>query len=141
MESEFNDRFGIVFIWRDDTLRRQLMEYPGARRVHMDGHRLRDWEMFYDEIAIALGFPDYFGRNLNALIDCMRDEYYKADIPLVLWISHADDLLVEESADSLHGVLSSFTFIAEEWRAGMAGVFGEAPYPRRMLIVLEYGRV
>jgi hypothetical protein len=29
-------------------------------------------EMF-DDVAAGLDFPDYFGRNLNALNDCMRD--------------------------------------------------------------------
>ena len=27
----------------------------------------------YDDVALALDFPDYFGRNLDALNDCMRD--------------------------------------------------------------------
>lgn len=27
----------------------------------------------YEDIAVALNFPDYFGRNLDALNDCMRD--------------------------------------------------------------------
>lgn len=27
----------------------------------------------YDDVALGLNFPDYFGRNLDALNDCMRD--------------------------------------------------------------------
>ncbi|WP_431263330.1 barstar family protein [Roseateles chitinivorans] len=30
-----------------------------------------DWPSFFDVFAEAFGFPDFFGRNLNAWIDCM----------------------------------------------------------------------
>lgn len=30
-----------------------------------------DWETFHDVFAQALGFPSFYGRNMNAWIDCM----------------------------------------------------------------------
>jgi RNAse (barnase) inhibitor barstar len=30
-----------------------------------------DWESFHDTFAAALGFPDFYGRNLNAWDDCL----------------------------------------------------------------------
>ena len=30
-----------------------------------------DWESFHDVFKRALGFPDFYGRNMNAWIDCM----------------------------------------------------------------------
>lgn len=33
--------------------------------------RIVDWASFHDVCAAALGFPSYYGRNMNAWIDCM----------------------------------------------------------------------
>jgi hypothetical protein len=33
--------------------------------------RTRNWETFHDVCAETFGFPDYYGRNMNAWIDCM----------------------------------------------------------------------
>lgn len=39
--------------------------------VKIDGSRLSDWAAFHDVFAEALGFPDFYGRNMDAWIDCM----------------------------------------------------------------------
>jgi RNAse (barnase) inhibitor barstar len=39
--------------------------------VSVDCARIRDWPSFHDEFAAAFGFPDFYGRNMNAWIDCM----------------------------------------------------------------------
>jgi len=33
--------------------------------------RVTDWETFHDVFAEALGFPDFYGRNMDAWIDCL----------------------------------------------------------------------
>jgi len=32
---------------------------------------IKDWDTFHTVFARAFGFPDYYGRNMNAWIDCM----------------------------------------------------------------------
>jgi hypothetical protein len=39
--------------------------------VRLDCRRLVDWESFHTAFAEAFGFPLYYGRNMNAWIDCM----------------------------------------------------------------------
>jgi RNAse (barnase) inhibitor barstar len=39
--------------------------------VHVDGSLILDWDSFHDVFASAFGFPDFYGRNMNAWIDCM----------------------------------------------------------------------
>lgn len=39
--------------------------------VHIDGKRINDWDTFHDVFAEAFGFPEFYGRNLNAWIDCL----------------------------------------------------------------------
>jgi hypothetical protein len=33
--------------------------------------RINDWQSFHDVFASTLGFPDYYGRNMDAWIDCL----------------------------------------------------------------------
>ena len=39
--------------------------------VVIETRRIVDWESFHDEFASAFGFPGFYGRNMNAWIDCM----------------------------------------------------------------------
>ncbi len=42
-----------------------------SRVVSIDGSAIHDWESFHDAFAQAFGFPDFYGRNMNAWIDCL----------------------------------------------------------------------
>jgi RNAse (barnase) inhibitor barstar len=72
----------------------------------LDGARARDKDSFMKEIARALRFPDYFGHNWDALVDCL-DEMHWRDEPIVLIVDHGDELLADAPAeiDTLVGVL------------------------------------
>jgi Barstar (barnase inhibitor) len=39
--------------------------------VRLDCNRITDWESFHIVFADVFGFPAYYGRNMNAWIDCM----------------------------------------------------------------------
>jgi hypothetical protein len=39
--------------------------------ARVDCSRIRDWASFHDEFARVFGFPDFYGRNMDAWIDCM----------------------------------------------------------------------
>ena len=39
--------------------------------VRIDGKSIIDWDSFHNVFAEAFGFPDFYGRNMNAWIDCM----------------------------------------------------------------------
>ncbi len=45
---------------------------PG--KVKLQGKEIRSLDEFYDEIARKLHFPDYFGRNLDALWDVLTTD-------------------------------------------------------------------
>lgn len=36
-----------------------------------DGARINGWDAFHGQSAAVFGFPDFYGRNLNAWIDCL----------------------------------------------------------------------
>jgi len=39
--------------------------------VRIDGRRIRDWGSFHAVFKEAMGFPDFYGANMDAWIDCM----------------------------------------------------------------------
>jgi hypothetical protein len=41
--------------------------------VTIDLSLINDWDSFHAQFAEALGFPDFYGGNMNAWIDCMSD--------------------------------------------------------------------
>jgi RNAse (barnase) inhibitor barstar len=42
--------------------------------VNIAMSEINDWETFHDTFAEALGFPDFYGRNMNAWIDRLTYE-------------------------------------------------------------------
>jgi hypothetical protein len=40
-------------------------------QVQLHGAAVRDWDAFHDQSAAAFGFPAFYGRNMNAWIDCL----------------------------------------------------------------------
>ena len=39
--------------------------------ARLDGDAITDWGTFHDACAVEFGFPDFYGRNMNAWIDCL----------------------------------------------------------------------
>ena len=52
-------------------------------RIDISG--VSNWEDFHECFAQKFGFPDYYGRNMDAWIDCMED-YALGDDSLMLQI-------------------------------------------------------
>jgi hypothetical protein len=46
-------------------------------KVKLDGAQITDWDAFHSACQREFGFPDYYGRNMDAWVDCLsylRDE-------------------------------------------------------------------
>lgn len=56
----------------------------------IDGRACRTRAAFFEEAARVLRLPAYFGRNWDALTDCLRD------VTRGLIVEHAEDLLAAE---------------------------------------------
>lgn len=44
------------------------------KTVKIDPNLIANWDSFHDVFSKTFNFPDYYGRNMNAWIDCM-DEF------------------------------------------------------------------
>ncbi len=71
--------------------------------------QIEDIETFYDEIAKALSFPDYFGRNLDALEDMLSDLDWIPfqHIFLIFRNSNSLSLMLDNDFDAVMDILSS----------------------------------
>lgn len=44
-----------------------------AKIIDIKTDEIKDWDSFHNVFKEALGFPDFYGRNMDAWIDCMTD--------------------------------------------------------------------
>jgi RNAse (barnase) inhibitor barstar len=42
-----------------------------VERIEIDCAGIRDWPSFHEEFATVFGFPDFYGKNMDAWIDCL----------------------------------------------------------------------
>jgi RNAse (barnase) inhibitor barstar len=99
----------------------------GIYRVR--GENCTDRDACYDEIARTMEFPQYFGRNLNALLDCLTDGDVVCGHPVVVIVSEAQRFLVDESSAVLAGFLDTFSSAAERWAQGLRWPWNTGPTP------------
>jgi RNAse (barnase) inhibitor barstar len=58
--------------------------------VRIDARRILDEKSFHDIFASHFGFPDTYGRNLDAWVDCMGDLKPTGGV-VALRLDHVDD--------------------------------------------------
>ncbi len=39
--------------------------------IVIDFKKIKDWKSFHDQFSEVMGFPNFYGENMNAWIDCM----------------------------------------------------------------------
>jgi hypothetical protein len=88
--------------------------------VEIDTTAVTDWDSFHDVFESSMGFPDFYGRNMNAWIDCMtcldepRDGMTSVHAPeggvLVIALSDATDLAAR-CADIYEAIVECSAFV------------------------------
>jgi ribonuclease inhibitor len=72
-----------------------------TRKYKLSGKSIHSLDEFYNEIALHFNFPDYFGRNLDALWDLLTTD-----------IKGPVELIWEESATSKKSMGKDFTRVS-----------------------------
>ncbi|MCM3747246.1 barstar family protein [Paenibacillus pasadenensis] len=78
------------------------------REILLDGSKLDSAEAIHNLLAKELAFPDYYGRNLDALWDCLEDCW---NPPLAIrWVHYAESRskLGSQNAEALLQLLLDF---------------------------------
>ncbi len=92
---------------------------PAAQRaglptIDCDLASCADKAEFLDRIAAALGFPDWFGRNWDALADCLGDMGWLPAEGYVIVLANADRFRAAAEAD-FDTALEIFHEAAQDW--------------------------
>ncbi len=83
------------------NLRNQMQTF------RIQGKRLKNWKTFHSEFKKEMNFPDYYGENMNAWIDCV-DEL--TDKPTLLEIDNGK-YLKENAPELLNAILECGAFV------------------------------
>lgn len=81
----------------------------------LHGAKMTRHSSFYDEVAAALQFPDYFGENPQALDECISDLSWLPADSYLLVIADGCRLLEEEQPRQFELWLAAFQRAAERW--------------------------
>lgn len=109
------------------------VEHAGGRFAYLDGWHIETEQEFLAAIGEAFGFADYYGRNWDALLDCLRDVgSYPDDVDqdpgtVLLWDGWSPLARADEKAFST--ALSVLSQRVDEDEAGHFSVLlrGEGP--------------
>jgi RNAse (barnase) inhibitor barstar len=77
--------------------------------LYLDGRKARTLRSFYAQISTLLSFPDYFGKNLDALYDCLCDLSQLSADRIELHILHPEAMLSKAPADTREQVWHIFS--------------------------------
>jgi RNAse (barnase) inhibitor barstar len=91
--------------------------------AEIDGAKARSLRSFYTRIARVLHFPDYFGKNLDALFDCLCSLEHAGRQEVVLVIRNFDQFLDREKPEKRAAVLQVLRDAEKPDNRGDAVVF------------------
>ncbi len=63
----------------------------------LNGELIIDWDSFHDQCSAVFGFPDFYGRNMNAWVDCLS--YLRDDDGMSKFVLKENEVL---TIDVLH---------------------------------------
>lgn len=75
----------------------------------------RDKQTMLSAIGTAMAFPEWFGRNWDALLDCLADLGWRPAAGYVVILEHCDGIHGMAEADFVQ-TLQVFEAAADEWR-------------------------
>ena len=83
----------------------------------IDGLKALSMKDFHEQIGLAMQFPDYSGKNLDALDEMLNDlEWIKQEKVIIYINNSAEWLSKEKSEEKILNVLDIFDATAEDWK-------------------------
>jgi RNAse (barnase) inhibitor barstar len=83
----------------------------------LDGKTIATMADFYTQIAKQLHLPSYFGKNLDALFDCLCDFSWLDANTVHIVLRGYDEFLSKEPRNKRWDILVTLNDAANEWRA------------------------
>lgn len=91
--------------------------FNGAFVGKVDGQKATSMKAFLEEMGTAMHFPDYDGKNLDALDEMLNDLEWIKEKKVIIFISNsAEWLSKEKSAEKVFTLLDLLDATAEDWK-------------------------
>jgi RNAse (barnase) inhibitor barstar len=91
--------------------------FLGSFIAHIDGRKAASMKDFHEQIAAAMHFPDYTGKNLDELDEMLNDLEWIKEQKVVIFIDHSAEWLSrEKSEDKILAVIDMLDATAEDWK-------------------------
>jgi len=94
---------------------RQEADKADWRLYALDGKKITDKKTFLAQIAREMEFPDYFGKNWDALNDCLTDMPWSQGHGYIV-LFQAPDRMYKKSPQDMAVALDVFKTAIEFWR-------------------------
>jgi RNAse (barnase) inhibitor barstar len=96
----------------------QDIRFKNAFLAKLEGSRCKTSVKLFEELKREFELPDYFGKNLDALYDCLMDLEWITKDHIVLIIEHFDELLSDETNDPefLEDFLITLDDVSKSWQ-------------------------
>lgn len=65
------------------------------KKVRINADLITNWNSFHEIFKMTFGFPDFYGRNMDAWIDCMTEIDDRESGMTKVWINNTDTLIIE----------------------------------------------
>lgn len=95
----------------------QIEQFSEYTVIPLEIGKLKTLRGFYEEMAEALEFPEYFGFNLDSLDELLNDLSWLEDEKIVVYVQDsADFLLTERNPNKIGTVLDLIEATCEDWQ-------------------------
>jgi RNAse (barnase) inhibitor barstar len=98
----------------DDLKKRDL---DATMVAFVDGTKASTMNEFYHQLQKGLKLPNYFGKNLDALYDCLCDFSWLDANEIHIVLRNYDDFLSKETKNQRWNLLAVLNDAAAEWKA------------------------
>lgn len=104
----------------EEFILEKQFSFSDAYTALLQGERMKTLNGMYDELEILLQLPNYFGRNWNALDECLTDFSWLPQGRIIVVISEFEKVLTNFEFDpqyresELENLLESFQSAVEE---------------------------
>lgn len=104
--------------------------------VNIEGDLINDSSSLFSEMSEKLKFPDYFGRNWNALQDCLRDlEWFSSENGYVIIWSNASKMMMTSPEDFFE-FMNILKYVNEYW-SSIGKIFKLIVFDERLCTIYE----
>ncbi len=102
----------------------------------IDGQNCKSEAEFFSELSQKLEFPPYFGRNWDAVDECITDLEWLSGNGYVIVVDHSEDLFVHDEI-AYNIFIRAMKWAGEQWGTPQTGQWARPAVPFHVVLAVE----